>query len=180
MELCAIGVLALMFFRHFHVLDHLPPNFTPDFANKQYEEYGHQEWYSHYVFYTGSTTKRMSYDSKLLLACRLDGVMLMKACTSADHHERITVMHKKNNIDIMKKTHAGCHYAALTACTHDASTSGAKALGRWNESGSFNSVYDHAFPLDTLLGAAIYNGCHPEEYVLPHGCLGKFLPMDDI
>ena len=128
-ELCAVRALTLMFFGHFHVLDHSPLNFAPDFANKQYGEYGHREWYSHYVFYAGSTTKRMSYNSKLLLACRLDGVMLMRTCTSADHHKHITVMHKKNNIDITKKTHAGHHYAALTACAHGASMSGTKVLG---------------------------------------------------
>jgi len=149
-ELCAVGALALMFFGHFHVLDRPPPSFAPDFANKQYGEYGHREWYSNYVFYAGSTTKEMSYDN---------------------HHERITVMHKKNNIDITKKTHAGRHYAALTARAHGASTSGTKALGGWNESGSFNSVYDRAFPLDALLGAAMYNGRRPEEYTLPRGCL---------
>ena len=89
-------------------------------------------------------------------------------------------MHKKNNIDITKKTHAGHHYAALTARAHGASTSGTKALGGWNESSSFNSVYDRAFPLDVLLGAAMYNGRHPEEYTLPHGCLGRLLAMDHV
>ena len=86
-------------------------------------------------------------------------------------------MHKRNNIDITKKTHADCHYAALTACAHGASTSSTKALGGWNESGSFNLVYDCAFPLDALLGTAMYNGHWPEEHVLPHGCLGKFLDV---
>jgi hypothetical protein len=96
----------------------------------------------------------------------------------ADHHERITIMHKKNDVDITKKTHAGRHYAALTARAHGASTSGTKALGGWNESGSFNSVYDRAFPLDALLGAGMYNGRRPEEYSLPCGCLGNFLAMN--
>ena len=94
-----------------------------------------------------------------------------------DHHKRIMVMHKKNNFDITKKTHAGRHYAAQTACAHGASTSGTKALGGWNESGSFNSVYDHAFPLDALLGAAMYNGRCPEEYALPCGCLSEWCPL---
>jgi hypothetical protein len=92
----------------------------------------------------------------------------------ADHHERITIMHKKNDVDITKKTHAGRHYAALTV----RAPSGTKALGGWNESGSFNSVYDRAFPLDALLGAGMYNGCRPEEYSLPRGCLGNFLAMN--
>lgn len=55
-------------------------------------------------------------------------------------------MHKKNNIDITKKTHAGKHYATQTTHAHGANTSGTKALGGWNKSRSFNSVYDHAFP----------------------------------
>jgi hypothetical protein len=87
-------------------------------------------------------------------------------------------MHKKNDVDIAKKTHAGHHYAALTARAHGASTSGTKALGGWNESGSFNSVYDCAFPLDALLGAGMYNGCRSKEYSLPRGCLSKFLAIN--
>ncbi|KAG6370583.1 hypothetical protein JVT61DRAFT_11380 [Boletus reticuloceps] len=87
-----------------------------------------------------------------------------------DHHEHITVMHK-NNVDITKKTHAGHHYTALTAHAHGTSTSGTKVLGGWNESGSFNSVYDRAFPLDALLGAAMYNARCPKEYALLCSCL---------
>lgn len=74
-----------------------------------------------------------------------------------DHHNHVTVMHKKNNIDITKKTHAGCHYSAHTARAHGVSASGTMALSSWNESGSFMSVYDRAFPLDALMGAAMYN-----------------------
>jgi len=82
-------------------------------------------------------------------------------------------MHKKNNIDIMQKTHAGRHYAAHTARAHSASASGTKALGGWNKSGSFTSVYDRVFPLDALMCAATYNARQPEEYVLPRDHLGK-------
>ena len=81
-----------------------------------------------------------------------------------DHHDCVTVMHKKNNVDITKKTHAGHHYAAHTVRAHGASASGTKALGSWNESGSFTSVYDRVFPLDVLMGAAMYNARRPEEY----------------
>ena len=94
-----------------------------------------------------------------------------------DYHDRVTVMHKKNNIDITKKTHAGRHYAAHTARAHGASASGMKALGSWNESGSFTSVYDRAFPLDALMGAAMYNARRPEEYTLPRAHLGKHACM---
>jgi hypothetical protein len=86
-------------------------------------------------------------------------------------------MHKKNNVDITKKTHAGRHYAAHTARAHGASASGTKALGGWNESGSFTSVYDRVFPLDALMGAAMYNARRPEEYTLPRDHLGKHAPM---
>ena len=74
-----------------------------------------------------------------------------------DHHDRIMVMHKKNNVDIMKKTHTGRHSAAHTARAHRVSASSMKALGSWNESGSFTSMYDRVFPLDALMGAAMYN-----------------------
>ena len=166
-----------MFFAHFHILDRSPPDFAPDFTNKHYGEYGHREWYSSYVFYAGATTREMSYDSEpgapSLAVGKADEPV------RADHHERITIMHKKNNIDITKKTHAGRHYAALTARAHGASMSGTKALGGWNESGSFNSVYDRAFPLDALLGAGMYNGRRPEEYALPRGSLCKLLLIID-
>ena len=178
-ELCAIRTLTLMFFGHFHVLNCIPPTFAPDFTNKDYGEYGHREWYSHYVFNAGLTKKEMSYDSKSLRARHKQPEPHADKGNPRhpkDHHERITVMHKKNNIDIMKKTHAGRHYAAQTARAHGASMSGTKALGGWNESRSFNSVYDHVFPLDALLGAVMYNGQHPEEYALPRGCLGEQCP----
>lgn len=64
-----------------------------------------------------------------LLLCKLGGVVLMRACVPADHHKRVTIMHKKNGVDITKKIHVGHHYAALTACAHGASMSGTKALG---------------------------------------------------
>ena len=65
-ELCAIGALALTFLGHFHILDCVPPTFAPNFTNKHYGEYGHLEWYSHYVFSAGSMKKEMSYNSKSL------------------------------------------------------------------------------------------------------------------
>jgi hypothetical protein len=89
-ELCAIGALAFMFFGHFHVLDCPPLKFAPDFANKQYGEYGHREWYSHHVFYAGSTMREMLYDSKPpaatwnLAVCRADASLLcLQTTTSA-------------------------------------------------------------------------------------------------
>ena len=160
-----------MFFSHFHILGCSPPSFAPDFTNKQYGEYGRREWYFHHVFYTVSATKQMSYDSRSSLTSNLGALLMALGLT--DHHERVMIMHKRNNIDITKKTHAGRHYAAQTARAHGASTSGTKALGGWNESGSFNSVYDRAFPLDALLGATMYNGRCPEEYALPRNCLGE-------
>ncbi|KAG2095327.1 hypothetical protein BD769DRAFT_1678376 [Suillus cothurnatus] len=124
------------FFAHFHILNCTPPDFAPNFSNKNYGEYGYREWYDYHVFYTGSLTKEMTYKN---------------------HHDRITTMHMKNNIDITKKTHAGHHYAAQTACAHGASVNGTKALGSWSDNGSFNLVYDRAFPLDALLGAGMFN-----------------------
>ena len=64
--LCTIGALALMFFSHFHILNYVPPIFAPEFTNKHYGEYGHREWYSHYIFSAGSMKKEMLYDSKSL------------------------------------------------------------------------------------------------------------------
>jgi hypothetical protein len=95
---------------------------------------------------------------------------------AADHRDRITTMHMKNNIDITKKTHAGCHYAAQTARAHGASVNGTKALGGWSDNGSFNPVYGHAFPLDALLGAGMFNARRPEDYTLPRNSIGESTP----
>jgi hypothetical protein len=168
-ELCPVSALALLFFAHFHILNCLPPDFVPDFA-KDCGEYGHREWYKYYVFYAGSPTKEMSYDSE---SSPLLGLTHVELTWWTDHHERITLMYKKNNIDITKKTHAGRYYAAHTARAHGASASGMKALGGWNESCSFTSVYNRVFSLDALMGVAMYNARRLEEYVLPRNSLGK-------
>ena len=82
-------------------------------------------------------------------------------------------MHMKNNIDITKKTHAGRHYAAQTACAHGASVHGTKALSGWSDNGSFNPVYDRAFPFDALLGAAMFNARRPDDYFLPRNSIAE-------
>ncbi|KAG1874883.1 hypothetical protein F4604DRAFT_1925032 [Suillus subluteus] len=149
-ELCPVGALAFLFFAHFHILNCAPPDFAPDFSNKNYGKYGRREWYDYHVFYTGGPTKEMTYEN---------------------HRDCIMNMHMKNNIDTTKKTHAGCHYAAQTACAHGASVNGTKALGGWSDNGSFNPVYDRAFPLDALLGAGMFNAWHPEDYALPRNSI---------
>jgi len=82
-------------------------------------------------------------------------------------------MHAKNDIFITKVTHAARPYAAQTARAHGATVSGTKALGGWNESGSYRSCYDRAFPIDALLGAAMFNARKPEEYFLARDTLGQ-------
>lgn len=91
----------------------------------------------------------------------------------ADHHTRVKLIHIKNDICITKVTHAGRCYAAQNARAHGASITGTKALGGWNESGSFRNCYDRAFPVDALLGAAAFNARRPEQYCLPRSSLGK-------
>jgi hypothetical protein len=65
-ELCPVGALACLFFAHFHILGCAPPNFAPDFSNKDYGEYGHRKWYEYHVFYTSCPTKEMTYESEWL------------------------------------------------------------------------------------------------------------------
>jgi hypothetical protein len=84
-----------------------------------------------------------------------------------DHHARVTLIHTKNNIYIMKVMHMGRCFAAQNARAHGATVNGTKALGGWNESGAFRNCYDRAFPVDALLGAAAFSACHPEQYSLP-------------
>ena len=63
-ELCPVGAIALLFFTHFHVLHHPPPDFAPDFMWKDCGEYGYREWYHHFIFYAGTPSKEMSYNSR--------------------------------------------------------------------------------------------------------------------
>jgi len=77
-------------------------------------------------------------------------------------------------IEITKATHAGRTYGAMNSRAHGATVGGTKALGGWNESGSFRNCYDRAFPVDALLGAASFNARKPEEYYLPRDDLRKF------
>lgn len=92
-----------------------------------------------------------------------------------DHHSRITGIHKANNIDITKNTHAGRPYAAQSMRANGASVTGTKAVGGWNQGGSFNPCYDRKQPLDALLGAAGFSARRPEDYVLARDILRKSL-----
>ncbi|GBE83165.1 hypothetical protein SCP_0502120 [Sparassis crispa] len=149
-ELCPVGALAFLFFGFFHVL-HLPlPNLLPDFEDNACGEYGRGDWYGYHVFWGKQPAAAMSYDN---------------------HCDRLRGIHEENNISIMKVTHAGRAYAAQTARAHDATVSGTKALGGWNENGSFCQCYERTFPVNALLGAAMFNGCKPEMYSLPRDAL---------
>jgi hypothetical protein len=83
-------------------------------------------------------------------------------------------MHEHNGISISKVTHATRNYAAKTSRSHGSMTDGTKALGGWMENGSYRAVYDHALPVDALLGAAMFNGWRPESYFLPRDVLGAY------
>jgi hypothetical protein len=74
---------------------------------------------------------------------------------------------------LSKATHATRSFTAQTARQNGASVDGTKALGGWNENGSFRPCYDRALPLDALLGAATFNARKPESYFLPRNVLGE-------
>ncbi|GBE80419.1 hypothetical protein SCP_0301340 [Sparassis crispa] len=94
------------------------------------------------------------------------------AAMSYDNHcDRLRGIHEENNISITKVTHAGRAYAAQTVCAHGATVSGTKVLGGWNKNGSFHQCYEWTFPVDALLGAAMFNGHKPEMYSLPRDAL---------
>jgi hypothetical protein len=84
-------------------------------------------------------------------------------------------MHTANNISITKVTHGTRPFAAQTCRAFGASVSDTKALGGWNDSGSFKNCYDRAMPVGALLGAAFFNSAKPELYRIPRDSLGKFL-----
>jgi hypothetical protein len=75
----------------------------------------------------------MTYDSVLGLLC-VSGAQLT---SGSDHLKWVTAMHKANNVEIIKSMHAGCYYSAMNSHAHEATVGGTKALGGWNESGSF-------------------------------------------
>jgi hypothetical protein len=67
----------------------------------------------------------------------------------------------------------------MNSRAHGATVGGTKALGGWNESGSFRNCYDRAFPIDALLGAASFNARRPEEYYVPRDDLRKSFPKSN-
>jgi len=152
-ELCPVGAVARLFFAVLHIVDKPLPNFVPDFATDGYGEYGYREWYDYHVFAGKEDIKsKMSYDSESDLTH-----LWFVFDFGSDHHKRISVIHKENNVEITKSTHAGRSYGAMNSRAHGATVGGTKALRGWNESGSFRNCYDRAFPVDALLGAASFN-----------------------
>ena len=172
-ELCPVGAIARMFFALLHIMKQPLPSFVPSCADG-YGEYGYREWYDYHVFASKEDGRgEMTYDSVL------DLLLVSGACLTpvSDHLKRVSIMHKENNIDITKSTHAGHYYGAMNSRAHGATVSGTKALGGWSDSGSFRSCYDRAFPVDALLGAASFNARKPEEYFLPREDLGECDPL---
>jgi hypothetical protein len=55
-EHCPVNSFSLNLFAHFHILRQELPDFTPDFDNTEYDEYGYREWYNY-------IKSEMSYDS---------------------------------------------------------------------------------------------------------------------
>ncbi|KAF8261101.1 hypothetical protein EI94DRAFT_1810772 [Lactarius quietus] len=116
-ELCPVGAMARLFFAFFHIMKQPLPNFAPSFTTDGYGEYGYQERYDYHVLARKEDVKsEMTYDN---------------------HLKQVTIMHKENNVEITKRTHAGCYYSAMNSRAHGASVGGTKALGGWNESGLF-------------------------------------------
>jgi hypothetical protein len=169
-ELCPVGAIARLFFTFFHILKLPPPNFIPSFTTAGYGQYGYREWYDYHVFASKEDYKSgMTYDSELGVV-HVSGACL--TCGS-DHLKRVSIMHKENDIEITKSTHAGRCYGAMNSRAHGATVAGTKALGGWSEGGSFRRCYDRAFPVDALLGAASFNADKPEEYLLAREVLGE-------
>jgi len=82
-------------------------------------------------------------------------------------------MHAKNGVFITKVTHAAWPFATSTACAHGATVSGTKALGGWNDSGSYHNYYNQTFPINALLRVGMFNARKPEEHFLARDMVGK-------
>ncbi|KAJ6499781.1 hypothetical protein DFH09DRAFT_1289918 [Mycena vulgaris] len=63
-ELCGVGAFAMMFFGYFHIAENSVPDFSPNFSDTTYGEYGRRDWYTYHVFSTGIGTKEMSYQGQ--------------------------------------------------------------------------------------------------------------------
>ena len=84
-----------------------------------------------------------------------------------DHLERVKKIHKSNDIEVSKATHATRVYCAEITRAHGASMDDTKVLGGWNDGGAFQPCYDRKLPLPALLAAATFNAAKPESYFLP-------------
>lgn len=158
-----MGAIALLLFSYYHVRNCSVPNFAPDFTDAKYGDYGKREWYGIHLFPAGPNhLDEMGYDSR----CSLLFCAIYVTGISTDHRKRVNLIYKKNNINITKVTHAGRVFSVKTAREYGASVAGAKALGGWADSGSFQPCYDRALPVDALLGAAMFDAARPEAHFL--------------
>ena len=96
--------------------------------------------------------------------------------------DQVKALHKANNIDLSKATHATWVYAAKISCRHGSSVDDTKALSGWNDkSGAFKPCYDHKLPLLAPLRAAMFNGAKPEShFLLRHAFVSKYTSTDDV
>ncbi|KAF7369757.1 hypothetical protein MVEN_00307500 [Mycena venus] len=150
-ELCPVGAIGFLFFAHFHIINSPVPNFSVDFTDPDYGDYGRREWYELFTF---STTK----DCK-------------KEMCYATHRDRVKGLYQKNDITISKVTHAGRGFTAKTARENGASSIEVKALGGWSDSGSYRACYDRALPVRGLLAAAMFDSENPGAHFLARDSL---------
>jgi hypothetical protein len=63
-ELCPVGAIALFFFAHFHIINAAVPDFSINFSDPGYGEYGKREWYELFTFSSSKDCKKeMQYAS---------------------------------------------------------------------------------------------------------------------
>lgn len=154
-ELCAIGAVALHLFVQWHVRRVPLPSFKAEFgqaaAQDGYGPYGRREWYRRVVFAgKGGPNSEMTYET---------------------HRDRVKALHETLNITITKVTHAARPFTAQTAREYGASQSDTKAIGGWQDSGSYRAVYDRALPLPALIGAAMFSAKKPADYFVIRSAL---------
>ena len=89
------------------------------------------------------------------------------------HREAVSNAHKQNGICMSKATHGGRVTSALMARANGASITETKALGGWNDGGSYRACYDCQPPLEGLLAAAHFFAKRPESYYLPRASIGE-------
>lgn len=79
-----------------------------------------------------------------------------------DHNKQVKIIHKKNDINISKTTHAGRSYTVKITWKFGTSIDSVKALRNWSDSDAYCAVYNRALAKKAMWNAAMFDAHQPE------------------